>query len=194
MHLQSQSQKRGVTVIGTGDDIINVNKTIVIVNNQRVFEEEVRVFVTTMDEFREVHIPVNLTDDEEKIEELQITIKIYIENSKKYRYIGLTDDELAFYVCVNEIGDLIRPRTLSDSFKRVVRKNKIRDLRLYDCRHTAATIMLKKGVSMKQIQMILGHSDFATTANIYSRLDYSDKIPATETMKEIIYGKDNETV
>lgn len=80
-------KKRGVTVIGTGDDIINVNKTIVTVNNQRVFEEEVRVFVTTMDEFREVHIPVNLTDEEEKIEELQITIKIYMENSKKYRYI-----------------------------------------------------------------------------------------------------------
>lgn len=54
--------------------------------------------------------------------------------------------------------------------------------------------MLKKGVSIKQIQMILGHSDYATTANIYSHLDYSDKIPATETMKETIYGKDNETV
>ena len=98
------------------------------------------------------------------------------------------------YVCVNEIGDLIRPRTLSDNFKRIIRQNKIRNLRLYDCRHTAASIMLKSGVNMKQIQMILGHSDYATTANIYSHLDYSDKIPATETMKEIIYGKDHETV
>lgn len=98
------------------------------------------------------------------------------------------------YVCVNEIGELIKPRTLSDNFKRIIRQNKIRNLRLYDCRHTAASIMLKSGVNMKQIQMILGHSDYATTANIYSHLDYSDKIPATETMKEIIYGKDNETV
>ena len=98
------------------------------------------------------------------------------------------------YVCVNEIGELIKPRTLSDNFKRIIRQNKIRNLRLYDCRHTAASLMLKNGVNMKQIQMILGHSDYATTANIYSHLDYSDKIPATETMKEIIYGKDNETV
>ena len=98
------------------------------------------------------------------------------------------------YVCVNEIGELIKPRTLSDNFKRIIRYNKIRDLRLYDCRHTAASLMLKNGVNMKQIQMILGHSDFATTANIYSHLDYSDKIPATETMKEIIYGKDDEQV
>ena len=98
------------------------------------------------------------------------------------------------YVCVNEIGELIKPRTLSDNFKRIIRQNKIRNLRLYDCRHTAASLMLKNGVNMKQIQMILGHSDYATTANIYSHLDYSDKIPATETMKEIIYGKDEEQV
>ena len=98
------------------------------------------------------------------------------------------------YVCVNEIGELIKPRTLSDNFKRIIRQNKIRNLRLYDCRHTAASIMLKNGVNMKKIQMILGHSDYATTANIYSHLDYTDKISATETMKEIIYGKDNETV
>lgn len=96
------------------------------------------------------------------------------------------------YVCVNEIGELIKPRTLSENFKRIIRQNKIRNLRLYDCRHTAASLMLKNGVNMKQIQMILGHSDYATTANIYSHLDYSDKIPATETMKEIIYGKDDE--
>lgn len=92
------------------------------------------------------------------------------------------------YVCVNEIGELIRPRTLSDNFKRIIKKNNIRNLRLYDCRHTAASIMLKNGVSMKQIQMILGHSDYSTTANIYSHLDYSDKISATNEMENILYG------
>ena len=94
------------------------------------------------------------------------------------------------YVCVNEIGELIRPRTLSDNFKRIIKKNNIRNLRLYDCRHTAASIMLKNGVSMKQIQMILGHSDYATTANIYSHLDYADKVSATKEMKNILYGNE----
>ena len=93
-------------------------------------------------------------------------------------------------MCVNEIGELIRPRTLSDNFKRIIKKNNIRNLRLYDCRHTAASIMLKNGVSMKQIQMILGHSDYSTTANIYSHLDYSDKISATNEMENILYGNE----
>lgn len=92
------------------------------------------------------------------------------------------------YVCVNEIGELIRPRMLSDNFKRIIEKNNIRNLRLYDCRHTAASIMLKNGVSMKQIQIILGHSDYSTTANIYSHLDYTDKISAANEMENILYG------
>ena len=87
------------------------------------------------------------------------------------------------------MGDLIKPRTLSDNFKRIIKENKIRNLRLYDCRHTAASLMLKNGINMKQIQLMLGHSDYATTANIYSHLDFTDKISATETMKDIIFGE-----
>jgi len=102
--------------------------------------------------------------------------------------LGKSFDE-SDYVCVNELGDLIKPRTLSDNFKRIIKENKIRNLRLYDCRHTAASLMLKNGINMKQIQLMLGHSDYATTANIYSHLDFTDKISATETMKDIIFGE-----
>ena len=34
---------------------------------------------------------------------------------------------------------------------------------------------------MKQIQEWLGHSDFSTTANIYSHLDYTAKLSSAET-------------
>ena len=121
-------------------------------------------------------------------------IKALLEEKKKsiqeYRkYFGKSyNREDSDYVCVNEAGELIRPRTLSDNFKRIIKKYNIRNLRLYDCRHTAASIMLKNGVSMKQIQMILGHSDYSTTANIYSHLDYTDKISATSEMESILYG------
>ena len=35
---------------------------------------------------------------------------------------------------------------------------------------------------MKQIQEWLGHSDFSTTANIYSHLDYAAKLNSAETL------------
>ena len=35
-------------------------------------------------------------------------------------------------------------------------------------RHSAATLLLSMGMPLKVIQEILGHSDFAITANIYT--------------------------
>jgi len=114
----------------------------------------------------------------------QESIKEFKKLFRKGYHYGDSD-----YVCVNELGNLIKPRTLSDNFKRITGQNKIRKLRLYDCRHTAASLMLKNGINMKQIQLMLGHSDYATTANIYSHLDYTDKLSATETMTNIIFGE-----
>ena len=37
---------------------------------------------------------------------------------------------------------------------------------------------------MKQIQEWLGHSDFSTTANIYSHLDYTSKIASAGALEK----------
>ena len=41
-------------------------------------------------------------------------------------------------------------------------------MHFHDLRHSAATILLSMGVNMKDIQDLLGHSNFAITANIYT--------------------------
>lgn len=47
------------------------------------------------------------------------------------------------------------------------------------CRHTFGSIMAEAGVDTISIQQIIGHSDYNTTANIYTKLD-------TETLKKAI--------
>jgi site-specific recombinase XerC len=42
--------------------------------------------------------------------------------------------------------------------------------------------MLASGVPLKEIQEWLGHSDFSTTANVYSPLDFSFKIKVANTI------------
>lgn len=86
------------------------------------------------------------------------------------------------YVCVNEIGERLKPNTLSDGFKQILKKNGMRVIRLHDLRHSCASLLLANGVPMKQIQEWLGHSDFSTTANIYAHLDYQSKISSAEAM------------
>ena len=80
------------------------------------------------------------------------------------------------YICVNEIGDLIRPEYISSTFSSFLEENGMRKIRFHDLRHSCASLMLSNGVPMKQIQEWLGHSDFSTTANIYAHLEYSSKI------------------
>ena len=43
-------------------------------------------------------------------------------------------------------------------------------------RHSCASLLLSRGITMKAIQHWLGHSTFTTTANLYAHLedDYKD--------------------
>ena len=86
------------------------------------------------------------------------------------------------YVCVNEIGDLIKPHYITESFSKLLKAKRMRQIRYHDLRHSCASLLLANGVPMKQIQEWLGHSDFSTTANIYAHLDYSSKLTSADAM------------
>ena len=86
------------------------------------------------------------------------------------------------YVCVNEIGDLIKPHYVTESFPKLLKANGLRHIRYHDLRPSCASLLLANGVPMKQIQEWLGHSDFSTTANIYAHLDYSSKLTSADAM------------
>ena len=86
------------------------------------------------------------------------------------------------YVFVDEMGNLIKPKYITDGFARLLRDNHLRKIRFHNLRYSRASLLLSNGVPMKQIQEWLGHSDFSTTANIYAHLDYSAKITSTESM------------
>ena len=58
-------------------------------------------------------------------------------------------------------------------------------MRLHDLRHSCASLLLANGVSLKDIQEWLGHSDFAITANIYAHLEFNSKVASAESMSWI---------
>ena len=49
---------------------------------------------------------------------------------------------------------------------------------LYSC----ASLLYANGVSLKEIQEWLGHSDIGTTSNIYTHLDYSNKVSSANAI------------
>ena len=86
------------------------------------------------------------------------------------------------YICVDEMGNIIPPNYVTEAFPKLLARHGMRHIRFHDLRHTCASMLLKNGVPMKQIQELLGHSDFSTTANIYAHLDYNSKLNSAEAM------------
>lgn len=92
--------------------------------------------------------------------------------------------EYAGYICVNEIGGLIKPGYVTNCFGKLLTETGLRKIRFHDLRHSCASLLLSSGVPMKQIQEWLGHSDFSTTANIYSHLEYSSKLTSADALAQ----------
>lgn len=105
------------------------------------------------------------------------------EQNQNMKLCGkLYNREFLGYLCVDPMGTLYRPNTVSRAFKAVLAQNGLREIRFHDLRHSCASLLLANGVPMKQIQEWLGHSDFSTTANIYAHLEYNSKINSAEAM------------
>ena len=99
------------------------------------------------------------------------------------------------YVCLDEMGNLRKPDYVSHKFKEILRKNGLREIRFHDLRHSCATLLVKKGISLREIQDWLGHSSSRTTER-YTHLDSSTKIKSASAIESALSfnsNKSNET-
>lgn len=76
-----------------------------------------------------------------------------------------TDSGLIF---TNTLGGPLHSQQVSDYFKDLITQAGLPPVRLHGLRHGAATVLLAAGVDMKIVQEILGHTQLATTADLYT--------------------------
>ena len=92
---------------------------------------------------------------------------------------------LSYYIYVDPMGKRIRPDFLSQHFPDFLVAHQMKRIRFHDLRHSCASLLYANGVSLKEIQEWLGHSDISTTSNIYTHLDFSSKVSSANAIVSI---------
>ena len=80
-----------------------------------------------------------------------------------------------------EVGNLIRR-----SFRPLLERGDLPRVRFHDLRHTAATLMLGRGVHPKVVAEMLGHSQISVTLDLYSHVTPTMQREATEALDAVL--------
>jgi integrase len=85
-------------------------------------------------------------------------------------------------------GAPLKQRAVKREFRRVLKAAGLRPIRLYDLRHTAATLAVAAGVSVKVISEQLGHASISFTLERYSHVLPSIQDEAAARVERMLMG------
>jgi integrase len=90
-------------------------------------------------------------------------------------------------VFASTIGTPLDPSNLVDrSFKPLLGRAGLPDVRFHDLRHACATLLLSEGVPVKVVQEVLGHSSASVTMDVYSHVLPDMQEKAAAAMDELL--------
>lgn len=96
------------------------------------------------------------------------------------------------YVFTWDDGRILNPDFVSRKFTQILKANGLPHIRYHDLRHTTASLLIAKGYDIKRVSEWLGHSDIATTANIYGHLSFENKKGTLAAMSDLLSDGKNQ--
>ena len=93
------------------------------------------------------------------------------------------------YIFTWEDGRFFTPDYLSRKFRKIIDKSETLDkrLHLHDLRVSCVSILINKGINIKDVQKWVGHSDIQTTMSIYARTTRKRQYATGKAMAEVIF-------
>lgn len=134
---------------------IKINKTVSIIKNRNRFEvdsKKVNIITTTKTQKSNRVIPMNETAS-----------LVLQELKRRQTDMGIKSD----YVISTKDGKVMLIRVIEQTFSRICEENAIQYRGVHALRHTFGSILVRKGVDIKVISEILGHSTVQFTYDRY---------------------------
>lgn len=92
-------------------------------------------------------------------------------------------------VFASQVGTPLFPENIRFKyFKPLLKKAGLPDIRLYDLRHTCATLLLLQGINPKVVSERLGHSSVMMTLDTYSHVLPQMQDAATDSLEELLFS------
>lgn len=91
-------------------------------------------------------------------------------------------------VFTSATGGFMDHNYVERKFKRLIKGTSFEDITLHSLRHANATFMLAGGVDLKVVSTLLGHSNIATTANIYANIMDDAREDAAQVIENQLKG------
>ena len=99
--------------------------------------------------------------------------------------IKLSDKHYVFSQTGSEPLDIANVRK---SYLRLLARAGVEPRKMHSLRHTYATELFRKGIHLKTVQMLLGHSNIATTADIYTHVGNEEKEEAAAAINHLFFN------
>jgi integrase len=90
---------------------------------------------------------------------------------------------------VHRAGNPLHPTSVNRTLRFLLKTANLPRLRFHELRHSSATILLAMGVSMEEIQKLLGHAEFRTTSDIYTHFQKQTAAKAAQIMSDLFPAK-----
>lgn len=126
---------------------------------------------------------------------LLLEVKEYLLNLRRQqkenrdRFKTSYNTEYLDNICVDQLGNLVKLDYVTKKFKKIVTKLNYEKVTFHTLRHSVATLLHKRGFSVKIIQYWLGHSNISTTLDTYTHLSLEDLSDVANTFDNLYKQK-----
>jgi integrase len=121
-----------------------------------------------------------------KIQVGNATLKALMQHyTDQQRHFG-TDPGWDHHIFVSLEGKPLRASGVQKAFKKLLDQSELPKIRFHDLRHTAASLLLGKGLPVLEVSRRLGHSRASTTLDTYAHLVPGMKSDAVDQLDEAL--------